>query len=225
MAFYEGGALNSNQISTLFADCEKIGYHAKLDLNCTQLYAKRCRRMTEDLLALMKIVGWLSSKEALDCGFLNEITDLEEESATRLINALTSIKASFVIIVTIPAHHILGHSLTIGDWCIVTSLKRHQKIRNFASLISARLAQLLGIPFYEDIAECHSKHRVFTFGKEPPTESNIIVFDDFVTTGATMISMNKLLEPLGKNLVFFIVINNKSDLLKILTMCWFPPNT
>ena len=107
---------------------------------------------------------------------------------------------------------ILGHSLATGDWCIVTSPKRRHKVRNFASLISARLAQLLGIPFYEDIAECHSKHRVgavFTFGKEPPTESNIIVFDDFVTTGATMISMKNLLEPLGKNLVFFTGINNK----------------
>ena len=96
--------------------------------------------------------------------------------------------------------------------CIVTSPKRRHKVRNFASLISARLAELLGIPFYEDIAECHSKHRVgavFTFGAEPPKERNIIVFDDFVTTGATMISMRELLMPLGYNLVFFTGINNK----------------
>lgn len=107
---------------------------------------------------------------------------------------------------------ILGHSLATGDWAIVTSPKRRHKVRNFASLISARLAELLGIPFYEDVAECHSKHRVgavFTFGKEPPTESNIIVFDDFVTSGATMISMRELLMPLQKNLVFFAGINNK----------------
>ena len=107
---------------------------------------------------------------------------------------------------------ILGHSLATGDWAIVTSPKRRHKVRNFASQISARLAELLGIPFYEDLAECHSKHRVgavFTFGKQPPSEHNIIVFDDFVTTGATMISMKNLLEPLGKNLVFFTGINNK----------------
>ena len=107
---------------------------------------------------------------------------------------------------------ILGHSLATGDWCIVTSPKRRHKERNFASLISARLGSLLGIPFYEDVAECHSKHRVgavFTFGKTPPTERNIIVFDDFVTSGATMISMKNLLEPLGYNLVFFTGINNK----------------
>ena len=107
---------------------------------------------------------------------------------------------------------ILGNSLADGDWAIVTSPKRRHKERNFASLISARLAELLGIPFYEDVAECHSKHRVgavFTFGKTPPAERNIIVFDDFVTTGATMISMRELLMPLGKNLVFFTAISNK----------------
>ncbi len=107
---------------------------------------------------------------------------------------------------------ILGNSLAHGDWAIVTSPKRRHKERNFASLISARLGSLLGIPFYEDVAECRSKHRVgavFTFGKEPPKERNIIVFDDFVTSGATMISMKNLLEPLGKNLIFFSGINNK----------------
>ena len=107
---------------------------------------------------------------------------------------------------------ILGHSLASGDWCLVTSPKRRHKVRNFASLISARLAELLGIPFYEDIAECHSKHRVgavFTFGAEPPKERNIIVFDDFVTPGATMISLRNLLMPLQKNLVFFTAISNK----------------
>ena len=95
---------------------------------------------------------------------------------------------------------------------IVTSPKRRHKEHNFASLISARLGSLLGIPFYEDVAECHSKHRVgavFTLGAEPPKERNIIVFDDFVTSGATMISMRELLLPLGYNLVFFTGINNK----------------
>ena len=107
---------------------------------------------------------------------------------------------------------ILGHSLADGDWAIVTSPKRRHKERNFASLISARLATLLGVNFYENLAECHSKHRVgavFTLGKEAPKERNIIVFDDFVTTGATMISMRELLMPLGYNLVFFTGINNK----------------
>lgn len=131
---------------------------------------------------------------------------------------LTDIKADqdmvekFAVGMNTLIRQILGDSLASGDWCIVTSPKRRHKERNFASLISARLADLLGIRFYEDLAECHSKHRVgavFSFGAEPPIERNIIVFDDFVTTGATMISMRELLRPLGKNLVFFTGINNK----------------
>lgn len=131
---------------------------------------------------------------------------------------LTDIKADpdmvefFAVNVAKLVGQILGSSLSLGDWAIVTSPKRRHKERNFASLISARLGSLLGIPFYEDVAECHSKHRVgavFTFGKEPPKEGNLIVFDDFVTSGATMISMRELLLPLGYNLVFFTGINNK----------------
>ncbi|MGM9722845.1 MAG: hypothetical protein ACI3YG_01935 [Prevotella sp.] len=141
---------------------------------------------------------------------------------------LTDIKADpdmvekFAVGMNTLIRQILGDSLSAGDWCIITSpsstkslcsaKNRRHKERNFASLISARLADLLGIRFYEDLAECHSRHRVgavFTFGKEPPAERNIIVFDDFVTSGATMISMRDLLLPLGKNLVFFTGINNK----------------
>ncbi len=131
---------------------------------------------------------------------------------------LTDIKADpdmvefFAVNVAKLVGQILGSSLSLGDWAIVTSPKRRHKERNFASLVSARLADLLGIPFYEDVAECHSKHRVgavFTFGAEPPKERNIIVFDDFVTSGATMISMRELLLPLGYNLVFFTGIKNK----------------
>lgn len=131
---------------------------------------------------------------------------------------LTDIKADpdmvefFAVNVAKLVGQILGSSLSLGDWAIVTSPKRRHKERNFASLISARLGSLLGIPFYEDVAECHSKHRVgavFTFGKKTPKERNLIVFDDFVTSGATMISMRELLLPLGYNLVFFTGINNK----------------
>lgn len=106
----------------------------------------------------------------------------------------------------------LGLSLSSGDWCIVTSPKRRHKERNFASLVAAAIGERLGIRFYEDVAVCHSRHRVgalFSLGGEPPAQRNVIVFDDFVTTGATMLSMKYLLEPLGYNLVFFTGFSNK----------------
>lgn len=95
MAFFEWGSLNSAQFATLIADCEKIKADLdKLDLNCAQLYAARCKRKTEDLLALMKVGGWLSAKEALDWGFVDEITDLADEPAPKLTDALASAMAN-----------------------------------------------------------------------------------------------------------------------------------
>lgn len=95
MAFFEWGSLNSDQFATLIADCEKIKADLdKLDLNCAQLYANRCKRKPEDLLSLMKVGGWLTAKEALDWGFVDEITDLADEPAPKLTDALASAMAN-----------------------------------------------------------------------------------------------------------------------------------
>jgi hypothetical protein len=105
----------------------------------------------------------------------------------------------------------VGYNLSLGQWCVVTSPKRRHKEKNFASLISERLGQMLEIPFYEDVAFCHTKQRVNAVFELNvlPVEPNIIVFDDFVTTGQTLAGMKHLLQPLGKNLVFFTGVNNK----------------
>lgn len=190
-------------------------------------FAPTCE--AKDLFAEKKRAAWKDVQQAeARCDFApNKVRISYRNPAFGIISlwkksvygrTLTDIKADpdmvekFAVGMNTLIRQILGDSLAAGDWCIVTSPKRRHKERNFASLISARLADLLGIRFYEGLAECHSKHRVgavFTFGKQPPAEANIIVFDDFVTTGATMISMRELLMPLGKNLVFFTGINNK----------------
>ena len=95
MAFFEWGSLNSDQFATLIADCEKIKADLdKLDLNVAQIYAKKCRKTTADLLALMKVGGWLTAKEALDWGFVDEITDLDDEPAPKMTDALASAMAN-----------------------------------------------------------------------------------------------------------------------------------
>lgn len=106
---------------------------------------------------------------------------------------------------------VLGPSLASGHWCICTSPKRRHKERNFASLICMEIHERLQIPFYEDVAFCHSRQRinaVFTLNRLP-IEPNVIVFDDFVTTGSTLKGMRELLLPHGKNLLFIAGINNK----------------
>lgn len=106
---------------------------------------------------------------------------------------------------------ILGDNLSKGDWAICTTPKRRHLTKNFATRISERIAFKLEIPFYEDVALCHSRQRVnaiFSLNRLPE-EQNIIVFDDFVTTGQTLVAMKNLLIQYKKNVLFFAGINNK----------------
>lgn len=107
---------------------------------------------------------------------------------------------------------VLGGHLDHGGWAVITTPRRRHLERNFAHLVSAEIARLLGIPFYADAASCRSKQRVnavFELNVRP-SEQNIIIFDDFVTTGQTMLAMKRLFEPLGKNILFVAGINNKA---------------
>jgi predicted amidophosphoribosyltransferase len=73
------------------------------------------------------------------------------------------------------------------------------------------IGRQLGIPFYEDVASCRSRHRVdavFDLLYAPP-ERNVILFDDFVTTGSTLKAMKTVLEGIRKNVLSFTGINNK----------------
>ena len=101
-------------------------------------------------------------------------------------------------------------TLRNGTWAIVATPKRRHLTHNFASLIAEEIGNRLGIPFYDDCAHARTRERinaVFT-ANNIPAEQNIIVFDDFVTTGSTIIAMKNLLDSLGKTSVYFIGINN-----------------
>lgn len=90
-AFFEWGSLNADQFATLIADIEKIKADLdKLDLNIAQMYSAKCKKNASDLLELMARGGWLTSQEALDWGFVDEITDLPEEAAPKLTDAVAS---------------------------------------------------------------------------------------------------------------------------------------
>lgn len=129
---------------------------------------------------------------------------------------LTEIKADDSMVDYFASHltpvinKVLGNYLSKGHWCIVPSPKRRHLTQNFACRIAAEIGSRLGIPYYEDVAIAHSRQRVavdFDLGTLPE-EPNIIVFDDFVTTGSTLSAMYRLLEPYEKNLFFVVGINN-----------------
>lgn len=178
----------------------------------------------KDLFAVQQRKSWDKSQEAR-CDF-NYKLRLTSRSNVNFISiwqksilgrTLTDIKsdpdmvAFFADSICPIIKEMLGYHLKDGNWCICTSPKRRHKVKNFASLISERIGQILEIPFYEDVALCHSKHRVNAVFELNvlPKEPNVIVYDDFVTTGSTLASMKSLLQPLGKNLVFFSGVNNK----------------
>ena len=185
---------------------------------------KQNKALQKDLFAVNKRKSWDKTVEAR-CDFTYKLS-LTRRSDVDFISiwkksvygrTLTDIKGDpdmvtfFAENITPVISETLGYHLSDGSWAICTSPKRRHKEKNFATLISERIAASLGIPFYEDVALCHSKQRVNAVFdlNNLPQESNIIVFDDFVTTGMTLAGMKKLLTQFKKNVVFYSCINNK----------------
>ena len=78
--FFEWSQMNSDDLKKLIEAIEKDKENLdKIDSNVAEMYAKKCKKPTADLLDLMKKGGWLTAKEALEWGFVDEITDLEED--------------------------------------------------------------------------------------------------------------------------------------------------
>lgn len=106
---------------------------------------------------------------------------------------------------------VIGSSLDPSQFAIVVPPKRRHKVRNFATEVAKLIAPQIGIPFYEDFCECHSRARVnavFT-PNFIPDQKNILVVDDFCTTGSTLIAMHRLLDSIGKNSIVFAAVLNK----------------
>ncbi|MCM1310845.1 MAG: Clp protease ClpP [Bacteroides sp.] len=89
--FFRWASMNADDFDAMIADASKTKEDLdKLDQNIARLYAKRCNRKAEDLLALMSRGGWLSAKEALEWGLVDEVTDFAEEPKAVLTDAVAS---------------------------------------------------------------------------------------------------------------------------------------
>ena len=177
-----------------------------------------------DIFALEQRKSWDKSVEAR-CDFTYKLR-LTRRASTNFITiwqksvfgkTLTEIKSDddmipFFVESLVPViRECIGYHICDGSWAIVSTPMRRHKERNFATLVSEGLAKELGIPFYFDCAHCRSKQRVGAIfdPNNLPQEPNVIVFDDFVTTGSTLLAMKNMLQEHGKNPVFFAGINNK----------------
>ena len=95
IGFFEWGQLNSDGLQALIDNIEHQKADLdKLDANIAQMYATRCKKEPAELLNLMKAGGWLTAQEALTWGFVDELTDYEDESAPVLTDAVANAMAS-----------------------------------------------------------------------------------------------------------------------------------
>ena len=93
--FFRWASANSDKLADIIKEAKQMKSDLeKMDANVAQMYASKCQKSPEDLLALMKKGGWLTAKEALEWGFVDEITDYEEDSAPVITDSIAADMAS-----------------------------------------------------------------------------------------------------------------------------------
>ena len=82
MEFFQWASANSDKLRSIIKEAEQMREDLdKMDANVAEMYAAKCKREPSELLALMKKGGWLTAKEALEWGFVDEITNFEDDIA------------------------------------------------------------------------------------------------------------------------------------------------
>ncbi|MDE6022021.1 MAG: Clp protease ClpP [Muribaculaceae bacterium] len=87
--------MNADQLEDHIAKLQKMKEDQDvLDSCIAGIYARRCKKTKDELLALMKKGGWISAKDALEWGFVDEVTDYEEDEKPVLTEAVASAMCS-----------------------------------------------------------------------------------------------------------------------------------
>ena len=95
MEFFQWASANSDKLADIIKEAKLMKSNLeKMDANVAQMYASKCQKSPEDLLALMKKGGWLTAKEALEWGFVDEITNYEEDAAPVITDSIAADMAS-----------------------------------------------------------------------------------------------------------------------------------
>ncbi len=89
--FFEWASANSDKLAEIIKEARQMKSDLeKMDLNVAQLYASKCQKNPEDLLALMKKGGWLTAQEAQEYGFVDEITSFDEDEAPVITDSIAA---------------------------------------------------------------------------------------------------------------------------------------
>lgn len=177
-----------------------------------------------DIFAISERKAWDKSNEAR-CDFERHIAMTRRASVNFFTvwrksphgKTLSEIKADksfitrFADEIAMLIEMVLGGNLHRGGFAVVTTPCRRHTSENFGEAMGKAIAKRLRLPFYSHCATCRTKQRVnATFdANNIPNEPNVIVVDDFITTGSTIKALYNLLNSLGKNVTTFAGINNK----------------
>ena len=95
MEFFRWASANSDKLADIIKEAKQMKSDLeKMDANVAQMYADKCNKSQEELLALMKKGGWLTAQEALEWGFVDEITDYAEDAAPVITDSIAADMAS-----------------------------------------------------------------------------------------------------------------------------------
>ncbi len=98
MTVFEWASMNADQLQEYIDGLAKQKTDLeKMDSNVAAMYAARCRKPKDDLMALMKTGGWLTAKEAHEWGFVDDVTEYEEDVKPMMTEALANALASACI--------------------------------------------------------------------------------------------------------------------------------
>lgn len=91
MPVMEWDYMNADELDAHIKKLEKIKQDQNtLDTCIAGMYARRCKKSKDELLDLMTVGGWLTPEQALDWGFVDEITHYADDEKPELTEATIS---------------------------------------------------------------------------------------------------------------------------------------
>ena len=88
---FEWDYMNADQLDAHIKELEAMKKDNQTIDGCVAgMYARRCKKTKDELLALMKVGGWLTPEQALEWGFVDEITHYADDEKPELTEATIS---------------------------------------------------------------------------------------------------------------------------------------